>query len=342
MGGSGYIGGELIKLLLSHPEVELMSVSSDRYAGKPLSRYHPSLRGRTAMQFSARSQMSDDVDLMFLAVPHGASQELVKQFHESGIKLIDMSADFRLRDRGLYPEWYGWEHSCPEFLEMFVYGLPELHREELKKTTRAAGPGCVATSTILPLWPLVKNDLIDTDHIVVDSKIGSSAAGIDPSPSSHHPERSGALRPYAPTKHRHTAEIEQEVGSGRPITVSLTVHAIEMVRGIGSTSHVFLKDPEMSDKDVWNIYRKEYNDEPFVRIVKAKHGLYRFPEPKLVAGTNFCDIGFERDPHSSRLVVFSAIDNLIKGGAGSGIQSMNLMLGFEETKGLDMYYAIHP
>jgi N-acetyl-gamma-glutamyl-phosphate/LysW-gamma-L-alpha-aminoadipyl-6-phosphate reductase len=294
------------------------------------------------MKFSPRTGVAEDADLIFLAVPHGASQELVKQYHESGIKLIDLSADFRLRSKEQYPKWYKWEHSCPELLEKFIYGLPELHRSELASANYASGPGCVATSCILPLWPLVKNDLIDTERIVVDSKIGSSAAGIEPSLSSHHPERSGAVRPYAPTMHRHTAEVEQELGYARPSTLALTVHAIEMVRGIASTAHVFLKDKDIDTKAVWNAYRQEYGEEPFVRIVKAPSGMYRYPEPKLVAGTNFCDIGFEIDEHTNRLVVFSTIDNLVKGGAGSAVQSMNLMLGLEEDSGLKNFFGLHP
>ena len=342
IGGSGYIGGELIRLLLGHPEIELVSVSSDRYAGKPLSRYHPHLRGRTEMQFSPRMAVPDDIDLLFLSVPHGTSAEIVNQYRDSGTKLIDMSADFRLRDPKQYPKWYHWEHSHPEMLETFVYGLPELHRNDLRSASFASGPGCVATSVILSLYPLVKADLIETDRIVVDSKIGSSAAGIDPSPSSHHPERSGAVRPYAPTMHRHTAEIEQELGSVNPVTVSLSVHAIEMVRGISSTSHVFLKDPDADNRTIWNAYRQEYGDEPFVRIIKSPTGLYRYPEPKLVAGTNFCDVGFTIDEHSNRLVVFSTIDNLVKGGAGSAIQSMNIMHNMPETAGLGSLYPYHP
>jgi N-acetyl-gamma-glutamyl-phosphate/LysW-gamma-L-alpha-aminoadipyl-6-phosphate reductase len=342
VGGSGYIGGELLRILAGHQDIELVSVSSDRYAGKPLARVHPALRGRTDLQFVKRSDVNDDCDLLFLSVPHGTSQELVKSYHESGIKLIDMSADFRLNDRTRYPQWYGWEHSCPELLELFVYGLPEINRDDLTRTSYAAGPGCVATSAILPLWPLIKNNMIDTDRIIVDAKIGSSAAGIEPSLSSHHPERSGAVRPYAPTMHRHTAEIEEVAGSGRLITLSLTVHAIEMVRGIASTTHVFLKDEGTDNKTVWKAYREVYGDEPFVRIVKERKGLYRYPEPKMVAGTNFCDIGFEVDEHSNRLVVFSAIDNLMKGGAGSGVQSMNLMFGLDEAAGLDRFSALHP
>ena len=243
-----------------------------------------------------------------------------------------ISADYRLKDASLYPEWYGFEHEHPELLEKAVYGIPELHREKIRKADLVSGAGCIATSTILALHPLRGI----TESVVVDSKIGSSASGSAFSLGTHHPERSGTVRAFKATMHRHTAEIEQETG----LHVSLSAHAIELVRGISTTLHITPKK-ELTDKDVWGLYREAYGEEQFVRIVKERHGVYRYPEPKILAGTNFCDIGFELDRHSNRLVVFSAIDNICRGSSGQGIQCMNLMFGFDEAAGLQEV-GLHP
>jgi N-acetyl-gamma-glutamyl-phosphate/LysW-gamma-L-alpha-aminoadipyl-6-phosphate reductase len=261
-----------------------------------------------------------------------------------GDRVVDLSADFRLRDPADYPKWYGHEHTAPDLLDKFVYGVPELHREELRTAKYASGPGCLASASILGLYPLAKAGLIETAPIVVDAKVGSSAAGLDPSPSSHHPERSHVVRLYAGTGHRHTAEIEQELAFGGRPSISFTAHAIELVRGISATSHVFVREDlrgTISDKDLWQAYRSQYSDEPFMRMVKDKKGVYRYPEPKILSGTNYCDVGFELDPHTDRVVVASAIDNLMKGAAGAAVQSMNLMCGLPETAGLEAL-GLHP
>ncbi|MEJ2544885.1 MAG: N-acetyl-gamma-glutamyl-phosphate reductase [Calditrichaceae bacterium] len=214
-----------------------------------------------------------------------------------------------------------------------MYGIPELHREEMKKTNYVSSAGCNATATILGLYPLFKNDLIIPDQTVVEVKVGSSEGGNKFSLASHHPERSGCVRSFSPTGHRHVAEMVQELGMDKNINIHFSATSIDMVRGVLATSHVFLKE-SMEEKDIWKVYRNLYGDEPFIRIVKERDGNYRYPEPKLLSGTNYCDIGFEIDPHSNRLVVISAIDNLMKGAAGQAVQAMNLMYGFDETTAL--------
>jgi N-acetyl-gamma-glutamyl-phosphate/LysW-gamma-L-alpha-aminoadipyl-6-phosphate reductase len=334
VGGSGYTGGELIRLLLMHPEVEISIITSESYKGKMVKRVHPNLRGVTDLKFSGMDDL-DSNDLLFCGLPHGMTMERMPEFLEHADRVIDLSGDFRLRNPEDYQTWYGVEHTNPELLNEAVYGIPELHREEIRKARLVSGAGCLATTAILGLYPLAQEGLI-TGTTVIDSKVGSSATGAKSSRSTHHPERSGVVRSYKPTMHRHTAEMEQELG----VDAAFSPHAVEMVRGILSTCHVFLDKP-MEEKDVWGVYRSAYGDEPFIRIVKEKSGIYRYPEPKLLIGSNYCDIGFEREGRNNRLVVMSAIDNLIKGAAGQAVQCMNVMYGFEETLGLKTI-GLHP
>jgi len=335
VGGSGYVGGELLRLLLRHPKVEVSQITSDSMAGKPIARAHPNLRRATDLRFTPHAEL-DAVDLLFLAMPHGHSMERIPEFVARAGRIIDLSADFRLRDPEAYRAYYGVDHPRPALLAASVYGLPEIHRDAIRDATLVSTPGCIAAASILALRPLAQAGAIDPDHVVVDAKTGSSAAGADGGAASAHPERSGVMRLYAPTMHRHTAEIEQELG----VRVSLSCHAVEAVRGILATAHAFLREP-LSEKDVWRLYRGAYGQEPFVRIVKEATGLYRLPEPKILAGTNFCDVGFAVDAHSNRVVVAAALDNLMKGSAGTAVQCMNLMAGFPETMGLE-FLGLHP
>jgi len=344
VGGSGYTGGELMRLLLRHPDVRLVQVTSSRQAGLPVTLAHPNLRRATDLKFTSPEELAS-CDVLFTAVPHGTSMDRMERWMELAGKVVDLSADFRLRDPSDYPKWYGHEHAAPHLLDRFVYGIPELHREELRTADLAAGPGCLATATILGLYPLAKAGLLDPEPLVVDVKVGSSAAGAESSPSSHHPDRSHVVRLYAGTGHRHTAEIQQELAQGevRP-RVSFTAHSIELVRGVTATCHAFIREDRagsLTDKELWQTYRAQYGTEPFVRMVKEKRGVYRYPEPKILAGSNYCDVGFERDPESRRIVVVSAIDNLMKGAAGSAVQCMNLMCGLPETTGLEAL-GLHP
>jgi len=344
IGGSGYVGGELLRLLLFHPQAEVTMVTSRKNAGEFVFGVHPNLRGVTQLKFLPLnlSDIAKNCDLVFTATPHGSSVNLVPKLLEMGLRVIDMSADFRLKNPDDYVKWYGWKHAHPELLKEAIYGLTELHRQEIKNARLIACPGCMAIATILGLAPMVKAEVMEKDRIVVDAKIGSSGAGSAPSVASHHPERFGGVRPYKPVGHRHIAEIEQELNllTNQPITVSFSTHAVNIVRGILSTIHVFLTK-SLADKDVWKIYRSCYQEEPFVRLVKYKKGLHRLPDPKVVMGTNFCDIGFELDPHTNRLVILSAIDNIMKGAAGQGVQCLNVVLGVDEKTGLESM-GFHP
>jgi N-acetyl-gamma-glutamyl-phosphate/LysW-gamma-L-alpha-aminoadipyl-6-phosphate reductase len=305
---------------------------------------HPNLRGLTQLKFVPQdmAELQKNCDLVFTATPHGGSVNLVPKLLEVGLKVIDMSADFRLKNPADYETYYGWTHANPDMLKEAAYGLPELHREEIKKAKLIACPGCMATSAILALAPIVKADLIEKNKIVVDLKVGSSGGGSKPTPSSHHPERFGGVRPYQVVGHRHTAEVEQELNalSSDPVKISFTPHAVNMVRGILSTIHSFPKQP-ITSKDLWKALRGMYGTEPFIRLVKYQKGQYQLPDPKITTGTNFCDIGFEIDEHANRLILFSAIDNMCKGASGQGIQCMNLLMGIDETTGL-VSTGFHP
>ena len=339
VGGSGYGGGELLRLLLGHPHIEIAQVTSESNAGKFVHSVHPNLRKRTELKFVTMGNL-EPVDLLFLALPHGLAMGKIERYASLAPRIIDLSSDFRLHDPADYPIWYEHEHEAQEWLPKFVYGIPELHRAELREANYVSGAGCLATATILGLLPLFKHGLVDPNMVIVEGKVGSSAAGNKPSLGSHHPERSGAMRSFQPTMHRHTAEIEQELNFGPSPTVHFSATSIEAVRGILATCQVFLKE-DLAEKDIWKVYRQEYNNEPFMRLVKTKDGIYRYPEPKVLSGSNFCDVGFERDPRSNRLVVMAAIDNLVKGTSGNAVQAMNVMYGWEETLSLE-FTGLHP
>jgi N-acetyl-gamma-glutamyl-phosphate/LysW-gamma-L-alpha-aminoadipyl-6-phosphate reductase len=358
-GASGYGGGELLRLLLQHPHVEIAQVTSESNAGSYVHSLHPNLRptgaGRVPLGWfpigcGSRSETTSQplrftsadelapCDVLFLALPHGEAQRRFERFAGLAQHIIDLSADFRLRDPTIYGRRYGEAHAAPEWLGRFVYGLPEIEREAIRKSRYCSGVGCNATASILALLPLVRAGLLRSDRpITVDVKAGSSEGGASPSLASHHPERSGALRSFAPTGHRHEAEVVQALGRD---DIYLSVTAIELVRGVLATAHGWV-EPGLSDKELWRAYRTAYSQEPFVRIVHERGGLYRHPEPKLLAGTNLADVGWDLDPQTGRLVALAAIDNLGKGAAGSAVQSMNLMLGLPETAGLE-FVGLHP
>ncbi|PSP54661.1 N-acetyl-gamma-glutamyl-phosphate reductase [Halobacteriales archaeon QS_1_67_19] len=334
VGASGFAGGELLRILAGHPDFELASATSREYAGKSVGSVHPNLRD-TDLRFTEPDDL-DAADVLFAATPHGVSMSRIDRFYEIADTVVDLSADFRLDTAAQYEEWYDG-HDAPEYLDEAVYALPELHREELPGADLIAAGGCNATAAILGLYPLFEADLLSGDErIVADVKVGSSEGGTGGGAAASHAERSGVVRPYAPTGHRHEAEIEQELGA----SVSFTAHAVDMVRGASATSHIFPDGP-VSTGELWSAFRGAYEDEPFVRLQSGGGGVYRYPEPKAVAGTNHAEVGFELDPGNERLVVFSAIDNLVKGTAGQAVHAANVALGFEETAGLD-FQGLHP
>ncbi|SFL40497.1 N-acetyl-gamma-glutamyl-phosphate reductase [Halogranum rubrum] len=334
VGGSGFTGGELLRLLDTHPEFEIAQATSREYDKKTLGSVHPNLR-HLDVRFSDPTDL-ESVDVLFAATPHGVSMQHIDTFQDAADTVVDLSADFRLNSEEQYDEWYDG-HTCPEYLEKSEYALPEINRENLPGADLIASGGCNATATILGLKPLFDAGILEGDEqVVVDVKVGSSEGGASGGKASSHAERSGVVRPYAPTGHRHEAEIEQFLG----LDVSFTVHAVDMVRGASATCHVFPDGP-VSKGDMWGAYRESYEDEPFMRMVAGGGGVYRYPEPKAVAGTNFGEVGFEVDPSNKRLVVFSAIDNMMKGSAGQAVHAANVALGLEETAGLD-FAGFHP
>jgi len=336
-GGSGYAGGELLRLLIGHPEVHLGQVTAESAVGEFVHTVHPNLRGRIRQKFVPIAEL-EPCDLLFLALPHGMAMQRIEEYAKLAPRLIDLSADFRLRRAEDYPRWYEHEHAAPEWLRRFVYGIPELHREEIRRSNYATGAGCNATATILGLKPLYQQGLVE--WTVVEVKVGSSEGGNSPTLASHHPERSGSLRSFAPTGHRHMAEIQQELAFQGMPEVHFSATAVEMVRGILMTAHCFTRG-RLGERDLWRLYRDAYGEEPFVRLVRERKGVYRYPEPKLLAGSNYCDVGFEVDPNANRVVVISAIDNLMKGAAGNAVQAMNVMCGLPETMGLE-FTGLHP
>jgi N-acetyl-gamma-glutamyl-phosphate/LysW-gamma-L-alpha-aminoadipyl-6-phosphate reductase len=337
VGASGYAGGEALRLLLYHPEVSVAQATSERHLGEYVYQQHPNLRKRTNLKFSSR-EMLEPCDVLFLALPHGESQKNIEHYAGLAPKIVDLAADFRLRDPRLYEKFYGEPHGAPEWLGKFTYGLPELHRAEMASAAYVSGVGCNATAANLALLPLVRAGLLDQDKpVIVDIKVGSSEAGASPNPGSHHPERSNVVRTFSAYGHRHTAEVIQELGLQ---DVSLTMTSVDLVRGALAAAHAYVK-PGVAEKDLWKAYRAWVETEPFIRLVKDRRGIYRVPEPKILAGSNYADVGFELDPESGRVVAMAAIDNLMKGAAGSAVQAMNLICGFDETAGLG-FCGLHP
>jgi N-acetyl-gamma-glutamyl-phosphate reductase len=334
IGASGYTGAELVRLLCRHPQVELTLATSRQYAGKPLSQAFPSLQkiADIICEDPAIDELTGRADLFFTAVPHQTAMAMVPSLLAAGCKVIDLSADFRISDSMVYEKWYQ-PHTAAELLAEAVYGLPELHREAIARARLVANPGCYPTSVLLGLAPLLKAAIIDPDTLIIDSKSGTSGAGRVAQVGSLYCEVTDGFRAYKVGEHRHTPEIEQELGKlcDRPVTVSFTPHLLPMSRGILSTMYGKLLKP-LSQQEVMGLYAEFYRQEPFVRLCPA--GTY--PATQYVRGSNYCDIGCKVDGRTGRLVVLSAIDNLVKGAAGQAVQNMNLVCGFPEETGLDV------
>lgn len=335
VGGSGYTGGELLRLLHFHPHVEVTQITSRGQAGRYAHIAHPNLRGVSRLKFIHPDALQP-CDLLFLALPHGTVARDIEHYAGLADRLIDLSADFRLDCAAAYEKYYDEPHPAPLWLDRFIYGLPEVNREKLAGARYVSGVGCNATAVNLALLPLVRAGILE--RAAIEIKVGSSEGGNRSNPGSHHPIRSGAVRSYKATGHRHLAEARLVLGEAMPIHFSVT--AIEMVRGIHLLAHCYLKEAKI-ERDIWRLYRGQYRDEPFIRLVSGKVGLHRLPEPRVVAGSNYCDIGFELDDDGTHLVVIAALDNLGKGAAGSAVQSLNLMYELEEKAGLE-FPGIYP
>jgi len=334
IGASGYTGGELLRLLAMHSGVSVTVATSERNAGRPIHAVHYNLKGYYAgLRFSKYSidTISKHADAVFLALPHGSSLHRVPELLEVGITVVDLSADYRLKDPEQYRRWYGHEHPYPDLLNKAVYGMPELHRDELRGAKLVASPGCNATASILALAPIVKAGLIETDGIIIDVKAGSSEAGSRPAPHDHHPEREGSVRPYSGEGHRHVAEVEQELGNlarGR-VSASLTPHAVPSVRGALASAYARASG-DVSERSLLRAYASMYGKEPFIRIVRNTP--LRYPSTKYVIGSNFADVSYALE---GRIVkAFAAIDNLMKGASGQALQAFNIAVGFDEAEGL--------
>ncbi|KKG11758.1 N-acetyl-gamma-glutamyl-phosphate reductase [Methanosarcina sp. 2.H.T.1A.6] len=324
IGASGYTGGELLRLLVNHPDIRLELATSRSLAGKPVTSTHRHLEGFLDLKYENPDpeEIRERCDVVFVAVPHGTAMNYVPELLDGSTKVIDLSADYRL-DIPVFEKIYGMEHKDPR---KTVYGLVELHPEAAKEEL-VANPGCFPTGATLAAAPLAAAGLIDI--AVFDSKTGISGAGISPTGTSHYPNLAENIIPYKLTAHRHRAEIFQELTrlDGKLRNISFTPHVIPSVRGIFTTAHLFTKEP-LSTEDVQGIYEEFYRSKPFVRLPGG------VPSLTAVRGSNFCDIGFEADKENNRVVVLSAIDNLVKGASGQAIQNMNLMFGLAETRGL--------
>lgn len=338
VGASGYAGEELVRLLLGHPRADLTAVTSRQYAGQAIAQVFP----RFSHLPKARSLVFTDpnaellakaADVVFLALPHGVAAEFAVPLLALGCKVIDLSADFRLKDPAVYQEFYAHKHPAPELLKQSVYGLPEVHRERIKSATLLACPGCYPTSILVPTIPLLRAGLIDPDHIIANSMSGVTGAGRKVEVDYLFAECNESVRPYGVPKHRHLSELEEQLSAaaGRKVVMQFTPHLIPVNRGILTT--LCLKptgSPADTAQEVAAAYRKAYSEEPFVRLLEGK----TLPDTKNVVGTNFLELAWRVDPRTGRLIVMSAEDNIVKGTSGQAIQCFNLMHGLPETTGL--------
>lgn len=343
VGASGYTGGELLRLLCKHPEAEVVAVSSEKSAGKPLIHSFPNLKKFFNLTLEPLDplKIAERCDFIFTALPHGTSIEPVGEFLRLGKKVVDLSADFRLKDPLLYKQWYGIEHSNKALLNKAVYGLPELYRENIRKTSFVSNPGCYPTASILAIAPLLKTRTIITERTVpifIDAKSSISGAGRGPSLPFHFPEANEGMEAYKVATHRHIPEIEQALSeaAGVPVNVCFVPHIIPANRGMLCTVYASLISL-LTAEEIVSLYRKFYSNEPFIRILDP--GMQ--PNIRDVKGANFCDIGIAVDTRNRCVIVTSVIDNLVKGASGQAVQNMNLMMGFEETAGL-MHPGLFP
>jgi len=333
-GGSGYTGAELLRILAQHPEVQVTAVTSERSAGKPVTDVFPHLFKYSNLLYEPMNteRLLSKADLFFLALPHAESQEAVEFFFSNGKKAIDLSADFRLNDPAVYEEWYKTPHNFPVTLKKAVYGLPELYRKTIRKSRLVANPGCYPTSAILALYPAIRDGLIDTDTIIIDSKSGVSGAGRKADIGVSFCEVNEGFKAYGVGTHRHTPEIEQELSliAGRPVMIDFTPHLLPIDRCIVTTAYAQLKK-KMDSGDMVTHYKRRYAKEIFVHVLNEG----QYPNAKHVRGSNYCLIGLKVNTRTNTLVMISAIDNLVKGASGQAVQNMNLMLGFEENTAIE-------
>ncbi len=335
VGGTGYTGVELLRLLALHPEVSLKAITSRSQMGKPVAEVFPSLRGLVDLEFSEPDLVElTRCDLVFFATPNGTAMKMARELLEIGVKVIDLAADFRLKDAQEWEHWYGEPHQCPDLLLEAVYGLPEMHRELIRSAQILANPGCYPTATILGFLPLIEKDLVDSTRLIVDAKSGVSGAGRGAKVANLLCETSESFKAYAVPGHRHLPEIRQALVavSGLPVGLTFVPHLVPMIRGIHATLYAEVKDKGLTQEALQQIYADRYLEEPFVDVLEP--GAH--PETRSVKGSNVCRIAVHKPQNRDLVVVLSVIDNLVKGAAGQAVQNMNLMFGFDETAGLDI------
>lgn len=335
IGASGYTGAELLRILHNHPQVIPTVATSRQYAGQPIAQVFPSLRNVSNLicQDPSLPDILNEADLFFTAVPHKTAMDLVPDLMAAGKKVIDLSADFRLNEVSVYEDWYQ-PHSSAQFLEQAVYGLPEIHRADIKNCSLVANPGCYPTSIILGLAPLLNNGLIDTTTIIADSKSGTSGAGRAAATATLFCEVHDGFKPYKVGRnHRHTPEIEQELSllADNDVKITFTPHLLPISRGILSTVYASLQK-NVTEEKIFTLYEEYYRNEPFIRLLPPD----QFPATQQVRGSNFCDISIKVDQTTNRIIIMSAIDNIVKGAAGQAVQNMNIIEGYEETAGLNL------
>ena len=331
IGATGYTGVELIRLLQRHPEVSIQNVTSDSESGRSISAVFPSLDGLCDTKLVPHDTASIvDSDLVFFATPHAVSMKTVARYLDAGCRIIDLSADFRIRNRQVWEKWYGVAHHSPELLEQAVYGLPEINRDKIKTAELLANPGCYPTAVSLALIPLLESGGIKANSIIADAKSGVSGAGRKAAIGGLFTECAESFKAYGVSGHRHQPEISQTLAdaAGTDVQIQFVPHLVPMIRGIFATIYVETNDAQM---DFQAIFEKRYKDEPFVTILPVG----QLPDTASVRGSNHCRIAVHRQYDGSRLVLLSVIDNLVKGAAGQAVQNMNIMYGFDETLGLD-------
>lgn len=335
VGATGYAGNELVRILMQHPEVEIKAMTAHSYVGKQFDEVYENYReiNETVLDEMDMNKLAEECDVIFMALPHGTAAKVITEEILKKTKVIDFGADFRLKDADVYEKWYSVEHNGRELLKSAVYGLCEVNRDIIKGKQLIANPGCYTTCSILSLRPLVAEGLIDLKTIIIDAKSGVSGAGRALALGSMYDECNESVKAYKIASHRHTPEIEEQLGyaAGEEITLTFTPHLIPMNRGILATCYASLKKP-MTYEEVKAVYEKYYGKEYFIRLTKK--GV--FPETRWVKGSNFLDIGFSIDERTGRIIVVGAIDNLVKGAAGQAVQNMNILFGFDEKTGLKL------
>jgi len=336
VGASGYVGEELVRLLLGHPHVDLVAATSRQFAGKTLAEIFPRFthdEKANALRFGDADpkQLAGDAEIIFLALPHGLAAEFAKPLLSAGARVIDLSADFRIKDAAVYKEFYGHDHPAPDLLGQAVYGLPEIYRDQIRDAKLLACPGCYPTSILIPLRPLIRRKAIDRKTILVTSLSGVTGAGRKAETAYLFSECNESVRPYGVPKHRHLSEIEQELSTlaGEKIVIQFTPHLVPVNRGIVTTIYADIAGDVVAVEPAV-LFSGAYGQEPFVRLL----GDQRLPDTKDVVGTNFIDIAWKIDKRTNRLIVMSALDNIVKGASGQAIQCFNLMRGFPESAGL--------